>query len=157
MKRILISLSILVIVHFSTSLMAQIPRVINYQGVLLGSNEQPVPEGDYKITFNLYDDGNNLLWSEVHNNVYVGGGIFHVILGTVTPLNIPFDQPYFLGMYYRVHCLHELHQLQSILYSYVHINWRKNICHEYKYQVHFQANQLQIKARLINDRLNNCR
>ncbi|UCE07975.1 MAG: hypothetical protein JSW07_08080 [bacterium] len=98
MKRILVLLSALVVVHFSTSLMAQIPRVINYQGMLLGSDEQPVSEGDYKITFNLYDDGNNLLWSEVHNDVYIGGGMFHVLLGTVNPLNLPFDIPYFLGI-----------------------------------------------------------
>ena len=90
MKRILVLLSALVVVHFSASLMAQIPRVINYQGILLGSDEQPVPEADYKITFNIYDDGNNLLWSEVHNNVYIGGGLFHVLLGTVNPLNLPF-------------------------------------------------------------------
>jgi len=98
MKRIIILLIALALMHFSSSLMAQIPRVINYQGMLLDSGEQPVPEGDYKITFNLYDDGNNLLWSEVHNNVYIGGGMFHVLLGTINPLNIPFNIPYFLGI-----------------------------------------------------------
>lgn len=98
MKRILFLLSTLIVIHFSTSLMAQIPRVINYQGMLLDSDGQPVPERDYKITFNLYDDGDNLLWSEVHTNVYIGGGMFHVLLGTVNPLDIPFDIPYFLGI-----------------------------------------------------------
>lgn len=98
MKRILFLFSALVVVYFSTSLMAQIPRVINYQGMLLASDEQPVAERDYKITFNLYDESDNLLWSEDHNNVFVGGGMFHVLLGTVTPLNLSFDQPYFLGI-----------------------------------------------------------
>ncbi|NIR47042.1 hypothetical protein GWO43_01000 [candidate division KSB1 bacterium] len=98
MKRILISLSVLAFFHFPTNLMAQIPRVINYQGMLLGSDEQPVAERDYKITFNLYDESNNLLWSEVHNKVFIGGGMFHVLLGTVNTLNLAFDKPYFLGI-----------------------------------------------------------
>lgn len=96
MKRILFFLFMLAL--FSTSARSQIPRVINYQGVLLDSNEQPVAEGEYKITFTIFDEQNNELWSEVHPNVFVVGGLFHVLLGTVTPLGIPFDEPYFLGI-----------------------------------------------------------
>jgi len=99
MKQILILLTVLILACFSTSALAQIPRVINYQGILLGSDEQPVAEKDYKITFNLYDESNNLLWSEVHNKVFIGGGMFHVLLGTVNPLNVPFDKPYFCLLY----------------------------------------------------------
>jgi len=77
---------------------AQIPRIINYQGVLLGQDEAPVAEGDYKLTFSLYDEADNLAWTEVHTKVYVAGGMFHVLLGTVTHLGIPFDKPYLLGI-----------------------------------------------------------
>ena len=98
MKRIN-SLALSLFVFFlSTNIFAQIPRIINYQGMLLGSNEQPVAEGDYKLTFNLYDEADNLLWSEEHTNVYVAGGMFHVLLGTVSHLGIPFDKPYLLGI-----------------------------------------------------------
>jgi len=96
MKQILFSLLALVLLSIST--LAQIPREINYQGMLLGSNEQPVPEGNYKITFKLYDENNDLLWTEVHNQVFVAGGLFHVFLGSVNPLNLPFDKAYFLGI-----------------------------------------------------------
>jgi len=78
--------------------MSQIPRVINYQGSLLGSNEEPVAEGNYKLTFKIYDDANNLLWTEVHNSVFISGGLFNIFLGSVTPLDLPFNQPYFLGI-----------------------------------------------------------
>ena len=98
MKLIRFSQIVLLLVLVSTSALAQIPRIINYQGMLLGSDEQPVPEGDYEITFRLYDEAENLLWTEVHNQVYVGGGYFHVILGTVTPLNLSFEEPYLLGI-----------------------------------------------------------
>jgi len=96
MKRSLLALFILILI-VSVSL-SEIPRVINYQGMLLGSDEQPVPEGHYKITFSLYDEPGNLLWSEAHNNVFITGGMFQVLLGTVNHLGIPFDQPYYLGI-----------------------------------------------------------
>ena len=95
MKRFSFLVSLVFIITISH---AQIPRIINYQGVLLGQNEIPVSEGDYKLTFHLYDEGNSLVWSEVHNSVYVVGGMFHVLLGIVNPLGIPFDKPYFLGI-----------------------------------------------------------
>ncbi len=98
MKRIIYFLLGILLVLSIQNLMAQIPRVISYQGLLLGSNEQPVPEGNYKLTFRIYDGSNNLLWSEVHNQVFVSGGMFVAYLGSVTPLNIAFEMPYFLGI-----------------------------------------------------------
>jgi len=83
---------------FFANLSAQIPRVINYQGMLLGSNEQPVPEGNYKLTFTIYDETGKQLWNEMHNQVFIGGGIVQVVLGQIQPLDLPFDQPYFLGI-----------------------------------------------------------
>ena len=98
MKRMIYFLFALLFVFSINSSIAQIPRVISYQGMLMGSNEQPVPEGQYKLTFNIYDETNNLLWTEVHNQVFVGSGLFQVILGTIAPFNIPFDKAYFLGI-----------------------------------------------------------
>jgi hypothetical protein len=98
MKRVIYFLLTLLLVLFVNNAIAQIPRVISYQGMLMGSNEQPVPEGQYKLTFNIYDEANTLLWTEVHNQVFVGGGLFQVLLGTITPFNIPFDKAYFLGI-----------------------------------------------------------
>lgn len=91
--------SFLVILVFIFSIsQAQIPRIINYQGMLLGQDETPVAEGDYKLTFRLYAEADSLAWTEVHTNVYVAGGMFHVLLGTVNHLGISFDKPYFLGI-----------------------------------------------------------
>jgi len=96
MKRMIIVLILLI--GFSSTGISAIPRIISYQGKLLGADEQPVPEGNYKLTFNLYNDSNTLLWTETHNQVFIGGGLFEVLLGTVTPFSIAFDQPYFLGI-----------------------------------------------------------
>ena len=91
-------LYIFIILSCITLLHAQVPREINYQGMLMGTDEMPVPEGNYKLTFTLYDEPGTPLWTEIHDPVFIGGGIFHVILGNINPLNLPFDQPYFLGI-----------------------------------------------------------
>ena len=67
-----------------------IPHLLNYQGVLTDSAGNPVPDGNYQMTFSIYDnetDG-NLLWSE-SQNVQVGDGLFNVLLGSVN--SIPSD------------------------------------------------------------------
>jgi len=98
MKRIMVLALLMMIFFLSTNIFAQIPRMINYQGILLESDEQPVAEGDYKLTFNLYDDVGTMLWTEEHPKVLVVDGIFHVLLGTINHIGLPFDKPYFLGI-----------------------------------------------------------
>lgn len=98
MKRQLI-FTLLFIVVFVTNSIGGIPRQINYQGKLLDkNNEQPVPEGVYKLTFKIYNEADNLLWTEVHNSVFIADGLFNVMLGDNTPLNLDFNQQYFLGI-----------------------------------------------------------
>jgi len=67
------------------------PPALNYQGFLTDADTgEPVADGDYEITFKIYDDATSvdpdrLLWEETHL-VSVTGGLFNVILGTVTSL-----------------------------------------------------------------------
>jgi hypothetical protein len=96
MRRILFFILIAGLLFYSTLLLAQVPRIINYQGVLLGSNEQPVPEGNYRLTFSLYREDGTQLWTEVHDPVFIAGGTFQVYLEV--PPELPFDQQYFLGI-----------------------------------------------------------
>ncbi|HSQ75374.1 MAG TPA: hypothetical protein VLT13_07440 [Bacteroidota bacterium] len=77
---------------------AQIPRLLSYQGMLLGTNQQPVADGKYAVVFTLYDDAGTTVWTETHTQMPVGGGMFNVALGSVNPFSIPFDKPYFLGI-----------------------------------------------------------
>jgi len=64
----------------------------------MGPSGQPVPDGNYNITFKLYDESSNIVWTESHNQIFVGTGLFQILLGTITPLVIPFDKPYLLGV-----------------------------------------------------------
>ncbi len=79
--------------------LAQIPRTIGYQGVLTDASGSAVPDGDYSLTFRLYDvrTGGSPLWEE-GQVVAVAKGVFNVMLGSVVPLALPFDRPYWLGV-----------------------------------------------------------
>ena len=75
---------------------AQVPQFINYQGFLTDANKVPINVAT-SITFTLYNAGNVQKWTETQQ-VAVNNGVFTAILGTVTPLTLPFDEPYFLGL-----------------------------------------------------------
>ena len=78
----------------------QIPQTLSYQGVLTDASGNAVADGNYKLTFRLYSDASNnmLLWEEVHQDRAIQNGVFNVILGSMTTLDLPFDQVYYLGI-----------------------------------------------------------
>ena len=76
-----------------------IPETINFQGVLKDASGNVVPDGNYDLTFKIYDaaTAGTQLWSET-KSVGVSGGVFSTQLGSVTPINLPFDAQYWLGV-----------------------------------------------------------
>ena len=78
---------------------ADAPKIVNYQGYLTDAAGAPV-SGANSMVFNLYNSsvGGVLLWSETQAAVTVTNGIYQVNLGSVTPFNLSFDQPYYLGV-----------------------------------------------------------
>ncbi len=97
MNRFLI-ISCLVILTFLASLsLAAIPKMINYQGMLTDNTGTPLT-GSYNLTFKIWTDttGGSSLWTETQNGVQVQNGLFNVILGRLTTLNLVFDQQYWL-------------------------------------------------------------
>lgn len=99
MKRLLYSL-----VFFSLActvqLHAQLDPTLSIQGILKKSNGVAVDDGIYSVTFKLYTVavGGTAVWNETQSSVEVSTGIYSVTLGTVNPLNVPFNQPYYLGV-----------------------------------------------------------
>ncbi len=74
------------------------PNLINYQGVLTQPNGTVVT-GPVSLQLSLYNvvSGGTPLWQETQT-VAIAQGLFNVQLGSVTPLTLPFDAPYFLGV-----------------------------------------------------------
>jgi len=77
---------------------ADIPRTLSYQGVLR-DGEGLLVEGSHDITFSIYEAqvGAPAIWSETQT-LPVEAGIFNAILGVNIPLDMAFDDPYWLGI-----------------------------------------------------------
>jgi hypothetical protein len=87
MKRLIVVSAVLAVLMLGQWIAAEVPQMINYQGVLSDSTGQPL-SGGYYLTFTIYDapeDPGNILWQE-GKTVTVSNGLFSVMLGSMTPL-----------------------------------------------------------------------
>ncbi|MCK4373428.1 MAG: hypothetical protein KAW61_09775, partial [candidate division Zixibacteria bacterium] len=70
--------------------MADVPQMINYQGRLTDSLSDPVPDGDYEVTFEIWNDRfafqDTLLWTSGPQTVTVQNGLFTYNLGSAETL-----------------------------------------------------------------------
>ena len=80
-------------------LQAAPPQTISYQGYLASSGGVP-QTGVVEMTFRIYTvaSGGSALWTETNPSVTVTNGVFNTVLGSVTPITLAFDVPYFLGV-----------------------------------------------------------
>lgn len=90
----------------------QIPHLITYKGDIkelakddgkVDKDEKEKKEKDkdvYNLTFRIYnlEIGGVALWEETHLQVPVKKGNFEVILGSITPLDLRFDEDYWLSI-----------------------------------------------------------
>ena len=92
--RALLCASILLRVPFA---FAAPPATINYQGTLANTGGTPV-NGAVVMTFRLYNaaSGGSALYSETQLSVGVTNGNFNTVIGSVSPITLPFDVPYWL-------------------------------------------------------------
>lgn len=79
---------------------AQVPRQISHQGILTDGGGTPIPDGNYSLTVRLYDvsTGGSAVYTETHAAVPVVDGGFNLLIGSVTPLGISFDDPLWLSL-----------------------------------------------------------
>ena len=100
------------------SCFADIPHLINYQGKLTDKDNKPI-EGTHAITFRIYDaeTSGTLLWEETQS-VTIQKGIFSVMLGGVTALNLAFDKPYWLEIKVDNEVMSPRQRMASVGYAY---------------------------------------
>jgi hypothetical protein len=77
---------------------ADVPQLISFQGKLHDSAGNPLT-GQYEITFRIYnvESGGTHIWTETIN-VSCDNGLYNVILGLATPMNLGFDGDYWLSV-----------------------------------------------------------
>lgn len=75
-------------------------NTLSIQGTLKRDNGRSVDDGNYPMTFKLYTSatGGMAIWTETQPSVRLVGGLYSVLLGSVTPLTAAFDAPYWLGV-----------------------------------------------------------
>jgi len=78
---------------------AQLPKTINYQGVLTDGMGTVVPDGSYELDLRLYtvSTGGSPVW-ECTETVTVSKGIFNAVLGNSCLLTPDFSELYYLGI-----------------------------------------------------------
>jgi hypothetical protein len=77
---------------------SEVPEFVTYQGLLTDNAGTPVQDGNYGLTFRIFDaaNGGTELWTETQSSVAIAGGLFAVSLGSVVPMALTFDVPYWL-------------------------------------------------------------
>jgi len=97
----MIMLGALVLLVASTAL-AFAPPATTFQGRLTDPGGGYISDGTYNVTFRIYTQsgGGAPIWSSARQ-VTTAGGVFSVILGLNNPLNLPFDQLYWVGVQYE--------------------------------------------------------
>jgi hypothetical protein len=102
--------------------MAEIPRLINYQGMLTDDWGAALTDTVY-ITFRIYDDSLSASpidkkWEEIHPAVPVIGGLFNVYLGSVDTLDLDFTEDYWLDVTVGTDHMNERVRFVSVAYAY---------------------------------------
>jgi hypothetical protein len=89
---------VLLLFALTGAAVAQVPDKINYQGRLTDPGGTPIT-ASVPMVFKLYtvSSGGAAIYTDTQT-VSVANGIFNVAIGSVTPLNLPFDVPYYLGV-----------------------------------------------------------
>src|SRR5947207_1969649 len=84
----------------STLVYGQIPQRISYQGLLTDSSGAPLVTGNYDLKFEIYNSslGGVMRHSETFPGVAVKRGTFSVLLGTITPFTLSFNESLFVAV-----------------------------------------------------------
>jgi hypothetical protein len=122
MKKYTILLVLLISILSSIIIFSQsLPHTISYQGVLKDAAGVIVPNGDYTLKFTIYEN-DVTIWTET-KSITVTDGIVNTLLGSITPIDLPFDNEYWIGI--TIGTDNELSpriKLSSVPYSYMTMN-----------------------------------
>jgi hypothetical protein len=117
-----IGISMVVVTAVLTAGMASagIPKKINYQGRLVASGTGAPLAGTHNVTFRIYSvpDGGPALWSEPKTVVADSSGVFSVLLGSDSPINISFDGSCWLEVEVGGAILLPRRELVSVVYAF---------------------------------------
>ena len=98
MNRFIFLSGLVLLVLVASLSLAEIPKMINYQGMLTDDSGDPITD-TLDLEFRIYNSETNgdLKWSETQNQVPIINGLFNVILGSKNLIDtLTFSQQYWL-------------------------------------------------------------
>lgn len=98
MKKLILLFALLII--GIEPVVAQTTPTLNIQGVLRDDTDKAVSDGNYQLTFKLYEvsTGGSEIWTE-DQSLTITNGVYSALLGDVTDLNgVAFSTQYYLGI-----------------------------------------------------------
>jgi hypothetical protein len=103
--------------------LADIPQMVGYQGMVTDNSGNPVADGTYTMRFRIYTavTGGTLLWDSNNQSVTLAGGVFSVMLGESPQpaLGLAFDQDYWLLVTFSGQNQSPRKRLGSVGYAYM--------------------------------------
>jgi hypothetical protein len=108
----------IVLLNICNTSFASVPRTISYQGIITESTGKPPSDGTKTFIFALFADSSSsdTIWSET-KELITKQGLFSTNLGDKFPLNIPFDQQYWLSVRVDKSILIERARLSTVPYA----------------------------------------
>lgn len=100
--------------------LAEVPRMINYQGIIVDHNTgEPLP-GEHTVLFRIYDSasGGTMLWSEEQQVTADEMGVFSAIVGSESEIDLAFDSPCWLEVEVDTEILSPRRQMVSVPYAF---------------------------------------
>jgi hypothetical protein len=110
----------IILVFVAGPSLAEIPKLINYQGMLTDESGEPL-DGDFDLFFRIYNapSGGDKRWEENHSGVSIGEGLFNVILGSKSGgVDLDFSEEYWLEIQVEDDTMPERLQFTSVGYAY---------------------------------------
>jgi hypothetical protein len=108
------------VVLAAAALYAQIPKKINYQGLLVDTETREPLAGMHSVVFRIYNvrTGGVARWTESRVETVEADGVISVVLGDLTPINIAFSDSMWLEVQVDGQVLSPRRPLVSVPFAY---------------------------------------
>jgi hypothetical protein len=118
MKKVLFLMGMCLYVYLSVGLAADIPKTINYQGMLTDTLGNPVT-GFHNLAFRIWNHptSGSVRWYENHFGVSIENGLFNVVLGKDSAIVLDFTEDYWMGITVDAETMPERIELSSVIYA----------------------------------------
>ncbi|UCB52184.1 MAG: hypothetical protein JSV10_09390 [Candidatus Zixiibacteriota bacterium] len=118
MKKVLFFVGLYIFILGSASFAAEVPKTINYQGMLTDGAGTPLT-GSHNLAFRIWNHptSGSVKWYENHFGVSIENGLFSVVLGKDSAIILDFAEDYWMSISVGAETMPERIELSSVIYA----------------------------------------